>query len=443
MSEETTTRKRSPIRLNAGVTRQNLRIFYFAGFMAATLMVYVSLSKSFLFNTFLKIPPGEQGRVAGDLQTFREIIVLVAISLGGLLADKLSRRLVFVVGFLCLGVSYFLFPFATNVQQLMGFYLINGVGAAFITGMLATILADYVSDADRGKAGGTQGMLAALSGLFFMQLLLALPNLLNKQMGLTLEAAGRVSYMIIAGLALVTAGVCWFGLQKQNLAQSAQRKSFFALLGEGVAAAKAPGVALAYAAAFVSRGDLVVVGTFLTIWISKAAVAQGMDPAQAFARAIPILLVSTVAQIVCAPLIGRLTDRVSRVTALAIAAVIGAIGYGAMIFVSNPLGTGLLVIAVLLGAAQISGIITSQVLIAQYAPPEVRGSVIGVFGLCGALAQIALAKFGGVLFDRWTEAAPFVLVGALNLLLVIIALLIRNHASLQTTNVNEAVPLVH
>jgi MFS family permease len=443
MSEEIGTGKRSPIRLNAGVTRRNLRIFYFAGFMAATLMVYVSLSKNFLFNTFLKIPPGEQGRVAGDLQTFREIVVLVAISLGGLLADKLSRRLVFVAGFVCLGVSYFLFPFAANVQQLMGFYLINGVGAAFITGMLATILADYVSDADRGKAGGTQGMLAALSGLLFMQLLLALPNLLNKQMGLSLEMAGRVSYTIIAGLALLTGLICWVGLQKQNLIQSAQRKSFLALLREGVAAAKAPGVALAYAAAFVSRGDLVVVGTFLTIWISKVAVAQGMDAAQAFARAIPILLISTVAQIICAPLIGRLTDRVSRVMALAIAAVIGAIGYGAMIFVSNPLGAGLLVIAVLLGAAQISGIITSQVLIAQYAPPEVRGSVIGVFGLCGALAQIALAKLGGVLFDRWTEAAPFALVGALNLLLVIIALLIRKNTALQNKSANDSVVLSH
>jgi MFS family permease len=443
MSEPTATRKRTPVQLQAGVTRSNLRVFYFAGFMAATLMVYVSLSKSFLFNTFLKIPPGEQGRVAGDLQTFREIIVLVAISLGGLLADKLSRRIVFVAGFACLGVSYLLFPLAANVEQLMGFYLINGAGAAFITGMLATILADYVSDADRGKAGGTQGMLAALSGLFFMQLLLALPNLLNKRAGLSLETAGRASYTIIAALALLTALICWVGLQKQNVVQTAQRKGFFALLREGVVAAKAPGVALAYAAAFVSRGDLVVVGTFLTIWISKAAVTQGMDPAQAFARAIPILLVSTVAQIITAPLIGRLTDRVSRVTALAIAAAIGAIGYGAMIFVSNPLGTGLLVIAVLLGAAQISGIITSQVLIAQYAPPDVRGSVIGVFGLCGALAQIALAKLGGMLFDRWTEAAPFLLVGALNLLLVIVALLIRKNTALQSKDVTDSVVLSH
>jgi MFS family permease len=443
MSEPTATRKRTPVQLQAGVTRGNLRVFYFAGFMAATLMVYVSLSKSFLFNTFLKIPPGEQGRVAGDLQTFREIVVLVAISLGGLLADKLSRRIVFVAGFGCLGISYLLFPLAANVEQLMGFYLINGAGAAFITGMLSTILADYVINEDRGKAGGTQGMLSALSGLLFMQLLLALPNLLNKRAGLSLETAGRVSYTIIAALALLTALICWVGLQKQNVVQTAQRKGFFALLREGLSAAKAPGVALAYAAAFVSRGDLVVVGTFLTIWISKAAVTQGMDPAQAFARAIPILLVSTVAQIITAPLIGRLTDRVSRVTALAIAAAIGAVGYGAMIFVSNPLGTGLLVIAVLLGAAQISGIITSQVLIAQYAPPDVRGSVIGVFGLCGALAQIALAKLGGVLFDRWTEAAPFLLVGALNLLLVVVALLIRNNASLQNKGANDSVVLSH
>jgi MFS family permease len=443
MSQTTILGKRPPVRLQPGVTRGNLRVFYFAGFMAATLMVYVSLSKNFLFNTFLKIPPGEQGRVAGDLQTFREIVVLVAISLGGLLADKLSRRSVFTTGFVCLGVSYLLFPYAGDIAQLMVFYLINGVGAAFITAMLSVILADYVLDGDRGRAGGWQGMLTALSGLLFMQLLLALPNLLNKQIGLPLETAGRVSYAIIAGLAISTAVICWFGLQKKNLLESARRKSFLALLREGLTAARAPGVALAYLAAFVSRGDLVVVGTFLTIWISKAAVARGMDSAQAFASAIPVLVVSALAQIVCAPLIGRLTDRLPRVLALAVATLIGAVAYSAMMLVNDPLGKGLLLIAALLGAAQISGLITSQVLIAQYAPPEIRGSVMGVFGLCGALAQIVLAKSGGALFDRWTEAAPFLLVGLLNLLVTIIALLARHHASLRGAAANESAVIAH
>jgi MFS family permease len=443
MSKAAKPGKRAPVRLQPGVTRGNLRVFYFAGFMAATLMVYVSLSKNFLFNTFLKIPPGEQGRVAGDLQTFREIVVLVAISLGGLLADKLSRRLVFTAGFVCLGVSYLLFPYADGVTQLMVFYLINAVGAAFITAMLSTILADYVLNEDRGRAGGLQGMLTALSGLLFMQLLLALPNLLNKQVGLPLETAGRVSYAIIAGLAVSTAAICWFGLQKKNLLESAKRKSFLGLLREGLTAARAPGVALAYLAAFVSRGDLVVVGTFLTIWISKAAIAQGMDPAQAFARAIPALVISALGQIVSAPLIGRLTDRLPRVLALAVATLIGAVAYSAMMLVNDPLGNGLLLIAVLLGAAQISGLITSQVLIAQYAPPEIRGSVMGVFGLCGALAQIVLAKSGGALFDRWTEAAPFLLVGVLNLLVTIIALLARNHASLQRAAASDPVATAH
>ena len=45
----------------------------------------------------------------------------------------------------------------------MGFYVVNAIGAALITGMLSTIFADYIFDQDRGKASGVQGVIIAFA----------------------------------------------------------------------------------------------------------------------------------------------------------------------------------------------------------------------------------------------------------------------------------------
>jgi MFS family permease len=419
-----TTPAKTGLKRQEGVTKRNLSAFFLGSFIAASMLPYISLSKDFILNTFLKIPPEQQGQVAGNLQTFREFVVLASIALSGVLADKIGRRLVFSLGFLLLGVSYALVPLAATVETLRYFYVVNGVGAAFITAMLSTVLADYVMDEDRGKAGGRQGLLLALSGLLLMPLLLALPIILKKA-GLELFAAGRLAYTLVGALCLATAAILWLGLSRQDKPQAAEGKNLLQLAYEGITAIRIPGVALAYAAAFVSRGDLVVIGTFLKLWISKVALENNLDAAQASARGIPILLVSTAIQLISAPFFGRMADKLKRATALSVAGVIGAVAYGATYFIHDPLGKGMLLVAGLLGLAQISGLIMSQVLIAQQAPTEIRGSVIGFFGFCGALAQIILVQIGGRLYDGWREAGPFILVGGLNILLAAVALLMR------------------
>ena len=413
------------IRRQEGVTRRNLSTFFLGSFLAASLMPYVSLSKDFILNTFLKVPVSEQGHVAGNLQTFREFVVLISIALSGLLADKFGRRVVFCLGFLLLGVSYALIPLATTYEQLRNFYIFNGAGAAFITAMLSTVLADYVMDEDRGKAGGRQGFLLALSGLLLLPLLLALP-IIFKKAGLELLPAGQAAYTLTGVICVLAAVALWLGLSRNDKPAAAEKKSFVQLAYEGITAARAPGVALAYAAAFVSRGDLVVIGTFLKLWISKVALANNMDAAEASARGIPILLISVVFQLITAPFFGRLADKMNRAMALSLAGVIGAIAYSATYFIHDPLGKGMLFVAAMLGVAQISGLIMSQVLIAQQAPAQIRGSVIGFFGFCGALAQIILVQIGGRLYDGWREAGPFVLVGGLNVLLAVVAFLMRS-----------------
>jgi MFS family permease len=99
------------------------------------------------------------------------------------------------------------------------------------------------------------------------------------------------------------------------------------------------------------------------------------------------------------------------IAAVVIAAIVAAIGYSSLVLIQNPFGTNMKFALVLVGFGEIAGVITSQVLIAKYAPKEVRGSVIGFFGFCGALGIMTAFGIGGYLFDHWRESGPFLLFG--------------------------------
>ena len=42
---------------------------------------------------------------------------------------------------------------------------------------------------------------------------------------------------------------------------------------------------------------------------------------------------------------------------------------------------------------------------------EARGAVIGAFGFCAAVGILFFTGIGGLLFDEWMYAAPFLFVG--------------------------------
>jgi MFS family permease len=74
--------------------------------------------------------------------------------------------------------------------------------------------------------------------------------------------------------------------------------------------------------------------------------------------------------------------------------------------------------AAMLGVGQASGILASQVLIAQEAPGAIRGAVIGMVGFFGALGILAISKIGGIAFDEWRPGSPFIIMAAANVLLL-------------------------
>jgi MFS family permease len=414
------------IRRNEGVSLVNLLTFYFLTYFGLPLMFFVSASQDFFLTTFMKIPSAEQGQVAGQLESVREFVILFMILFAGVLADKIGRKKIVVAGFILLASGYLLFPFAANLSQVFAFHALAATGNAFITGMMSTIIADYVFDQDRGKASALQGILIGLTIPVVGLVLKPLPKFFQNA-GYGEITAGTYSYFVVAGLALTVAAVLYLGLKDVVSPPKDEQKSFANLIKEGISAGKDPGILLSYLSAFVSRGDLVVIGTFLTIWISNyGRDVVGLDSATAAQKAGGVLAAAALGYLLAAPIAGFLTDKLSRVNALMVAAVIGFIAYSSAIFVTNPLGSGMLLLVNLFSVAQIFGVITSQVLVSQQAPKEIRGSVIGVFGLFGSICQIIMGILGGYLFRHISPAAPFVVVGLMNLALLIAALILKN-----------------
>jgi MFS family permease len=182
---------------------------------------------------------------------------------------------------------------------------------------------------------------------------------------------------------------------------------------------------LAYGASFVARGNLAVVGTFLALWLTThGTVELGMTAADALAKAGMIIGISYMAAFVGAPIFGILTDRMSRTAALMITLGIAFVGYGGTFFVVDPFGGVMIGFMILVGLSEVGCIITSGVLIAQQSPKEIRGSVIGIFNLTGAIGILVASKVGGYLFDHWRAAGPFVFFGCVALLVLIWALLV-------------------
>ncbi len=420
-----TQRKLGPLRLTPGTTRRHLLVYYLASVMSLLLFTFSPQAQPFVLTELLGVAESEQGVLSGNVALFAEIIIVASIGLWGVLSDRFGRRIVFGAGFLLMGFGLYL---TATVDSVLKLYLYRGIfalGASATTTMLATVIADYVIDEDRGKGSGIGGIGNGLGALLTVFVLLQLPDIFQSDGATAVEAARR-TYLIAAAAGLATALAMWIGLRGRTSLQRDQKKPWPVRVREGFAAAEDPGVALAYAAAFVSRGDFAVVGTFFTLWVTTYGTTEaGLSTAEALAMGGIVIGVSQGVVLLTAPLFGVIADRLNRVTNVLVALAISAVGYGSTILVDDPLGGMIYVSATLIGLGEISGLIASGVLIAQQAPRDIRGSVIGVFSFFGAIGVMTATGIGGQLFDNWRPQGPFLLFSMFALLVFVWGLTIR------------------
>ena len=224
---------------------------------------------------------------------------------------------------------------------------------------------------------------------------------------------------------MLSAVVVGLGLKPGIEVRKEQRPSVPELLRSGIQAVRNPRIALAYASAFCARGDLVILGTFVLLWGQKAAMASGLSAAAATERGRIPFVVAQTAALFWAGAVYFIIDRFNRVSGLALCMALAAAGYLSMYFVGDPLLRSALPLFALLGIGQISAFFGATILIGQEAPIAERASVVSAFNFCGAIGILVTSQLGGWLFDHVGHAAPFLMIGILNLAVMLAAFVVR------------------
>lgn len=412
--------------LSEGITRRHLLAYFVLAFVSSAYAGAMSLLQPGLLQV-MDIPAVQQGSLTGYLSALQEIIFIVLLGLIGVIADRVGRKVIYVFGMIVTALGFTLYPHASNINELIVYRVIVAFGSAAMVGMMVTVIADYSQDRTRGKANGWQGVIATL-GAFVPPILGALPKVFVDQGYSELEAQ-QLAYACAGSMGLLGAIVAAIGLAPHVIQKTvAQKESFLQMLKHGVQSARDPGTALSYGAAFISRGDLAVTGAFLGLWLVQYGVQNlQMQSSQAmFELAVPRVLAIVGGALVGSILMGILSDKIGRVTAVSIAAGMAMVVYLSVFLVEDPTAPWVMGLLGIMGVAEISAFVSSQALVGQQAPANRRGAVIGFFGVAGAIGILVGTAGGGWLFSNIGPSSPFVLFGILNGVVFIWSLLVRH-----------------
>ena len=418
--------KFGPFWLTPGINRVNATTYFFSAFMFVTLVTFLNFLQPYILDEILKVPADRQGVVTGSLNFFHELTALVVMGLIGALSDRTGRRSLIVIGLLIWAIGLVLFPMAEAVFELYIYRFVVAVGVATASVMVIATMQDYPQEVSRGKWGGVNTFITSFAILFLSLFLVRLPNMFTEA-GFDPVQAGRLTFWIGAGMAVLAALICRLGFFGGRLADASKVRSPFAGFLEGLREARVnPRLALSYGSAFAARGDLVVIGSFFSLWFVRAGAEQGVSSGDAIVRAGLTMGALLIATWIWAPLFGYILDRINRVTGLAVAMVLATIGYFTIGMVSDPYDAKIMLPATfLLGIGEISAIVAGNTLLGEQAPARIRGAVVGVFGLIGTMGILFATVVGGQVFDTFAYSAPFTMMAGVNAVIVVWAVLVR------------------
>ena len=412
------------IQLAAGIRVSHFWTYMYASLICIGMMTNMNFSQPYILAEHLGITdPGVAGAITGRLTGITEIIALVLIWPFGMIADRIGRRPVLMLGIGLIGLSYSLYPWATEVAHLVYYRIIFGVGVAATASMTATIQNDYPVESSRGRLVGFSSAFNALGIVFATRLVSALPKWLQDA-GLDPVAAGRYAYGAAAVVCFTSVLIFRFGLKGGVPESPHKRPPWAELVKAGFRQAKNPRILLAYVSAMTSRGDMVVAGLFVSLWATMAVKAAGGEAAIAQYQVFLPFAVMQVFAVLWSFVFGSILDRINRVAGMVLSLVLSVVAYGALYFIESPLDLRMLPLFALLGAAMAGAIMSGMALVGQEAPPRERGAVIGLMSMFGSIGIILAAGIGGVLFSAATPWAPFLLMAGAQAVLTVWAVLI-------------------
>ncbi len=414
-----------PIMLAAGVRPGHVLAFACVAISSLSLYVFVNFMQPYLLHGQIAVAAADTGRLTSHLSVMQEILVLACVGPLGALSDRVGRRTVFAIGLLVVALGLVLFSLAGTVPGLFGARAVFALGTAATTATLASVAADYPDNAARGKFLGLMLITQQLAILLLVATVAArLPAWLIAH-GTGAVLAGKITFRAAAAFGFLGAVLAWRGLARKVAPRIATRKNLFASLALIAAHIRRhPPYIMVVAVAFVARGDAAIMSGFLSLWVVRSAGAAGITAANAMHSAGLLLSAVTICSVISACIAGFVADRASRMAALAAALALAGAGNILLLAVHDVTHWPATLLVGLIAAAETAIVIFGQAVLGEQTPAELRGAAIGVFSMCGSLGVLILAFAGGLLFDLVSGAAPFAMLGAVNVIAGVAAWLV-------------------
>ena len=420
--------KLGPFWLAPGVTRGQAVTLFFGALCTLCLLSFATFAQPYLF-AIVGIPQGEQGALSGGLAVLQECTQILLAGVVGALSDRTGRRIVYVTGLAVMAASYVIYPLVGSEMGLVLVRLVYAVGMVAATLMMVTCVAEYAQDVTRGRWMGTVGVFNGLGIVLMAALLAKLPLWLSHQ-GFDSVTSIRYSFWTFGACLLLLALFLRAGLQGHVRPVARQELTLVQRMRIGATAAREnPRIGLAYLLAFASRGDLLIITTFISLWVIQAGIDTGLTPGAATAKAGMIFGISQGIALLWSIVMGIILDRLPRLTGVCLAFALAGLGYTVLGQVDDPFGPWMLPAAILAGIGEGSAVVAAGVLIGQEAPAATRGTLIGVYGLCGSIGIVCLTYAGGQVFDSIGRQAPFTMMGLVNFMVCGVALWVRHRST--------------
>ncbi len=406
-----------PIALAAGVRPGHVVAFACVAICSLSLYVFVNFMQPYLLHGQVAVSAADTGRLTSHLSVMQELLVLACVGPIGAVSDRIGRRTVFATGLLVVALGLVLFSCARTVPGLFGARAMLALGTAATTATLAALAADYPDNAARGKFLGLMLITQQLAILLLVATIAArLPAWLVAR-GVGAVPAGQITFRSAAAIGLLGAVLAWRGLAHKAAASPAARKNLFASLALIAAHIRRhPSYIIVVAVAFVARGDAAIMSGFLSLWVVRSAGAAGITAAHAMHSAGLLLSSVTICGMASACIAGFVADRLSRIAALAASLALAGAGNILLLGVHDVAHWPAMLLIGLIAAAETAIVVFGQALLGEQTPADLRGAAIGVFSMCGSLGVLILVFAGGLLFDLVSGAAPFAMLGAVNVM---------------------------
>ncbi|GIW10274.1 MAG: tetracycline resistance MFS efflux pump [Dehalococcoidia bacterium] len=344
---------------------------------------------------------GASGFAVGATLALYSAMQLVSSPLLGAFSDRVGRRPVLLASLAGSAISLALTGLAGSLPVLLLARALSGLFGGSI-GTAQAYVADVTPPAERARA---MGLIGAMTGLGFI---------FGPALGASLSQFGLgTAAFVAAGLAAGNFLLAWFFLPESRPAGVAPRRPVFAFLRVGEALAH-PAVGRLFGAMFLAMFAFAgVQATFPLLGAQNFALT-------ASSLGVVFVTVGLVSVLMQGLLVGRLTKRFGERT-------LALIGLGVFVVtlltlpLVHSLTEALAVLALQsVGSALYNPALTS--LISREAPPDEKGSLLGLGQAFGALSRATGPFVAGFLYD-YGSALPF-LVGAL-LVAIGIAVLVR------------------